>query len=512
MVDATGRKQRLLIVDDSKVIRVTARKILQDHFETVEAVDGENAWDVLNNSDPFSLVVSDLTMPNLDGFGLLKLIRSSSEPDIRDIPVIVITGANDSEPTKSAATEAGATDFIGKPFDSVHLLARTQAHADAHTANKNLTKENIDLEDQSLTDPLTALPNETAFLERGYEQVSYAIRHKTSLAIFRIEVDGYDDLHKQYDKPVTESIVKSVAGVLQSCVRQEDMAARIGPARFSLLLGGMNAAGIRTLANRINRDISSRTLKQGDTRIRYTVSIGVAAPGIRRNSRFEELLSLADSRLGFAISSGGNQVAHDDTGIAAATPDEPVTPTLLTDEVISEMINQPAEPAPPAANTVAPVHDEVPETPAAIESLAAQEPVEIPTLFAGPVPDLSASAPAGSVPADTRTTSTALPPVFTAAQGPEDDTIIITAPFDGSDPDMQINATAPDAATVPLAATDPATGMTATREDEATAGLQIPEIRMATAGEPAEDGIETPRRGLFRRLFAPFGWLFRRNR
>ena len=76
MSDESGIKQRILIVDDSKVIRVTARKILRDHFETVEAVDGENAWEILSSEEPFSLVVSDLTMPELDGYGLLERIRS----------------------------------------------------------------------------------------------------------------------------------------------------------------------------------------------------------------------------------------------------------------------------------------------------------------------------------------------------------------------------------------------------------------------------------------------------
>ena len=78
MSDTTGNKQQLLIVDDSKVIRVTARKILRDHFETVEAVDGENAWEILNSAPPFSVVVTDLTMPNLDGYGLLERIRITS--------------------------------------------------------------------------------------------------------------------------------------------------------------------------------------------------------------------------------------------------------------------------------------------------------------------------------------------------------------------------------------------------------------------------------------------------
>src|SRR5210317_5038 len=122
------KKQRLLIVDDSRVIRVTARKILKDHFETVEAADGDEAWEILTGDETVSLVVSDLTMPNMDGFGLLEKIRGSHLPHVRDLPVIIITGANDSDSTMERATAAGATDFIGKPFDSVHLLARTQAH------------------------------------------------------------------------------------------------------------------------------------------------------------------------------------------------------------------------------------------------------------------------------------------------------------------------------------------------------------------------------------------------
>ena len=149
MSDTPENKQRLLIVDDSKVIRVTARKILQDHFSTVEAVDGNNAWDVLNSEEPFSLIVSDLTMPNLDGFGLLEKIRNSNLPHISNVPVIIITGANDSEPTKQRATDAGATDFIGKPFDAVHLLERAHEHIDTYTTESLPTEATITLEDHA---------------------------------------------------------------------------------------------------------------------------------------------------------------------------------------------------------------------------------------------------------------------------------------------------------------------------------------------------------------------------
>ena len=364
MSEESGKKQRLLIVDDSKVIRVTARKILQDHFETVEAVDGENAWEFLSNEEPFSLVVSDLTMPELDGFGLLERIRGSHIPHIQNIPVIVITGSNDSEVVKERATSAGATDFIGKPFDSVDLLARTQALASAHTTTTTLKEENITLEDQLTTDPLTALANESAFMGQGYQQLSYAVRHKSSLAIFRVEIDDFGDLFKQHGESVSESMIKAVATVLQSGIRHEDMAARTGTARFSLLLPGMNKAGIHNLADRINRDISARILKQGETRISFTVSIGVAAPDIMRDTRFEELLSIADSRLVHATSSGGNQVIYEDS--------EKQPPTLQ----YAAEITAPAEPAPLVLEEVTASTPEPVETAVAAESELTLEDIE----------------------------------------------------------------------------------------------------------------------------------------
>ena len=356
MSEESGRKQRVWIVDDSKVIRVTARKILQDHFETTEAVDGEKAWEVLSNEEPFALVVSDLTMPELDGYGLLERIRASHTPHIQNIPVIVITGSNDSEVVKERAITAGATDFIGKPFDSVDLLARTQALASAHATSATLTEENIALEDQLTTDPLTGLANESAFMGQGYQQVSYAVRHKSSLAVFRVEIDDFGDLYKQHGESVSESMVKAVAIVLQSGVRHEDIAARTGTARFSLLLPGMNKAGIRNLADRINRDISARILKEGETRIRFTVSIGVAAPDIMRDTRFEDLLSVADNRLSYATSSGGNQVIYEGSE---------KQPPVLQD---AAEITAPAEPEPLVLEEV------TASTPESVETAAEAKP------------------------------------------------------------------------------------------------------------------------------------------
>ena len=526
MSDHSGKKQRLLIVDDSKVIRVTARKILQDHFETVEAVDGENAWDLLNNSDPFALIVSDLTMPNLDGYGLLERIRSSLLPQINSVPVIVITGANDSEATKSRATQAGATDFIGKPFDSVHLLARTQAHASAHTATQTLTEENIELETQVLTDPLTELANEAAFMDHSYQQLSYAVRHKTRLAVFRVEIDDFGDIFKLHGKDISESIIKSVAMVLQSAVRQEDMAARIGTARFALLLPGMNTTGIRNLADRINRDISARILKQGEHKIRYTVSIGVAAPEIRRDTRFDELLSIADSRLGYAIAQGGNQVVFDESGPTAPTPrDQTVTQVavpVLQDDDITAMINQTFNDEIEYENitiehegTPKNTDQAVPDETAEVEYRATQEADNLPSMFAGPVPELSLTASPVATQAEIRKHATAAPAAYRFDHATDDDeTIIITAPFDINDPfdDRPAAKQATEKAFLSDSVSNPDSD---SKDQPAACGSTDNALTAASDATQAENMDEITfmkRPGLLRRMCSSLASLFRRSR
>jgi len=530
MSDNTGSRQRLLIVDDSKVIRVTARKILRDHFETIEAVDGENAWEVLNNEGPFSLVVSDLTMPRLDGFGLLERIRSSQHPDIRDIPVIIITGANDSEATKSRAAQVGATDFIGKPFDSVHLLARTQAHASTRALTQTLQQETFTLEQQSTTDPLTGLPNQTAFMDRGYQQLSYAIRHKTTLSVILVEIDNYPELVRQYSKVVIQSIIKSVATRLHAEIRQEDMVARTGTARFGMLLPEMNMAGIYNLTERINRSVSTTPVKLDGDRINVTISIGVTTPDIRRDTRLDDLQTEAARRLSLASSQGGNQAVFadspDDT-IEAYAPDLSETaalPAEATVELAAGAGTTETEPGIPLALEPWEVpENEIPT----IECREMADPAPLPGRFAGPVPDSPGAAhtgtPAGPglesrAPVDGLSIQEPAVPQGKAVFAIDDrdndlgETIIITAPFDMHStevPDKTTQANWQRETTGTASVTLVAKPASPAKPEKAAESCENDQAD-SDEHEDHDTGIELPRRsGLFRRLFrairSPFG-------
>ena len=207
MTDATTNKPIILVVDDSRLMRVAARKILKSDFEVLEAEDGEVAWEVLQSNANIDLVMSDLSMPNLDGLGLVKKIRAAAEPHLRDIPVIIVTGAEDDDGSKESALSTGASDFITKPFDSVQLLARAQAQARQQRTQQALEHSEVrkqQLEERDSLDELTGLANKRAFLEHLEEGLSYAIRHRTELAVLLIQVDRYKVLFLRRGKESAE--------------------------------------------------------------------------------------------------------------------------------------------------------------------------------------------------------------------------------------------------------------------------------------------------------------------
>jgi two-component system cell cycle response regulator len=116
-------RPRILIADDSRAVRAVLLKRIERKFDFREAVDGEQAWEVLLEDDGIRAVISDLTMPRLDGYGLLRRIRGSELARIRELPVVVVSGSDQAE-ERERAKAAGANDLITKGIDSAQLLSR----------------------------------------------------------------------------------------------------------------------------------------------------------------------------------------------------------------------------------------------------------------------------------------------------------------------------------------------------------------------------------------------------
>ena len=122
----TSGKPCILIVDDSPTIRAAVTKALENDFELIQASDGEKGWEALCANSNIKLVVTDLMMPGMDGFGLIERIRSARVPGVANLPIIVVTALEDPQ-AKVHALVAGANDFITKRTDTLELQARVVA-------------------------------------------------------------------------------------------------------------------------------------------------------------------------------------------------------------------------------------------------------------------------------------------------------------------------------------------------------------------------------------------------
>lgn len=316
--EAAATKPLVLIVDDSRVIRIAARKILKDEFEPLEAGDGEEAWEIINKHEDIALVLSDLSMPYLDGMGLLQRLRSAEPERLRTLPMIIVTGAEDDDEAKTRAFAAGASDFISKPFDSVQLLAHTRSHIRLVKTTQELKETTTVLNENPATDPFTGLGNQRAFLERGQQALAHAIRHRSQVALLLFQIDNFDKLFVQHGKPVGGAILKAVTAAIQAEIRREDAAARISMARFGLVTCCANVDGARGLAARICTRLAGTAVTGKDgAPLPITLSASVVSPDPDREPRFEQLLGLLVKRLEQALAQG-QCIVSDESG--ATTP------------------------------------------------------------------------------------------------------------------------------------------------------------------------------------------------
>lgn len=140
-------KLTVLIVDDSKVIRLALNKILKNDFTVIQANDGQDAWEKLSQNDDISAVFSDVSMPVLDGFGLLERVRTSTNVHIAGLPFIIITANDDDADFTAKVRNAGGSDLITKPFKTNEIMACIESHIVTRTSVDELHEADSQLKE-----------------------------------------------------------------------------------------------------------------------------------------------------------------------------------------------------------------------------------------------------------------------------------------------------------------------------------------------------------------------------
>lgn len=215
----------VLIVDDDRVNRTLLAQLLRGECRVILARDGASALARLQDED-VSLVLLDVSMPDMDGYEVLRQIRAN--PRTRDISVIFITSQND-EANEERGLSLGASDYVTKPFRPAIVLARVRVHL-------KLAQQRRELMRLSTQDGLTGLANRRHFDETLQLACRQVTRSGGTLGLAIFDVDHFKQYNDFYGHGAGDDTLRKVAGVLgEHARRPSDLAARYGGEEFVLL-------------------------------------------------------------------------------------------------------------------------------------------------------------------------------------------------------------------------------------------------------------------------------------
>jgi len=300
----------ILIVDDSPAICATIAKFLGDEYTTHLAANGEEGWELLQSNQSISLVFSDMHMPILNGMLLLQKIRNSECERIANIPVIMITGHEDTESAKKATHNLGATDFLSKPFDKIDIVSRAKAYS---SLNNKITE----LEKEAAYDAQTGLYSNNMLLDFGNKTISFALRHDMAASILYLEIAAIDKYREAHGDKATKTIVSTVAGLLESSLRREELVSHIKEARFAIVLPNTKAFKAHIVATRLKQAVEDLTFEISNIKIRVSLAIGLFSTEDFSKSEsltFEEYCAHASHALAASLDTPNKQITtYDET-------------------------------------------------------------------------------------------------------------------------------------------------------------------------------------------------------
>jgi len=230
---------------------------------------------------------------------------------VRDIPIIFVTALTTPE-DETRALEAGAVDFITKPFNVAVVRARVRTHL-------TLKRQSDVMREMTLTDALTGVSNRRSFDDAIENEWRRCARSGTTLSVIMIDIDHFKLYNDAYGHQAGDACLKQVADAMLQCAgRSPDLLARYGGEEFVILLPQVDTAGAATVAERILASVRAlaiphRMSSAGDT---VTVSLGVATLAPGQGGDPEALVRCADNALYQAKKDGRNRfrVADCDQG------------------------------------------------------------------------------------------------------------------------------------------------------------------------------------------------------
>ena len=300
---------RILIADDDPVSRKILEKFLEEKgLPYLAAKDGGEALELLEkNSHDLSLLLVDWMMPKYHGVDVIRSVRAG---DKHPFLYCILLTSKDAKGDIVAGFDAGADDYVTKPYNKQELWARILTGLRIRQLMVSLERQNQLLSDLALKDPLTQLLNRRAMESILTTEVARAARFGKPICVGIGDIDHFKNVNDTYGHLSGDKVIKAIGDVLRQSTRTMDTVARYGGEEFVIILPESEEAGCRHVAERIRQEIEAMTTQAdgSDQIIKVTISLGfVVGVPTDHETGVKLFLDKADQSLYEAKESGRNR-------------------------------------------------------------------------------------------------------------------------------------------------------------------------------------------------------------
>lgn len=290
---------KVLVVDDSSAMRLALESVLSAEHQVLVASNGHEGLALAASERP-DVILLDVVMAGMDGYAVCAHLKS--DPRTEDIPVLFLTSLN-GENDETLALEAGAIDFLVKPFRPKVVAARVRNHVELKRL-RDLIKH------QALVDGLTGIANRRRFDEVLPELWSSCAQRQKPLGLIMLDVDYFKRFNDHFGHPQGDACLQAVASVLAQCVTSPgSLVARYGGEEFVCVLPEADALRAMAVAEHLCAEVKALRLLHptSDVEEVVTISLGVATAKPASGGSPQELMQRADEQLYRAKAGGRNQ-------------------------------------------------------------------------------------------------------------------------------------------------------------------------------------------------------------
>ena len=302
---------KILVAEDDPVSRRLLEVTLSKWgYEVVTCADGQAAWEALKAPDAPQLAILDWVMPLLDGLQVCRNVRNPAERPAEPYVYIILLTAKSQKTDMVTGLEAGADDYLTKPFDAQELRMRLRAGWRILDLLDELVRAREILREQARKDSLTQLCTRATVLELLMHELDRSQRDSADrdapVSVVLADLDHFKHINDTYGHLAGDAVLRETAHRMRDAIRPYDSIGRYGGEEFLLVLSNCDTIGAAAIAERLLQAVRKDTIVLAEATVSVTLSAGVATSGVIQDP--EALVGAADAALYRAKRGGRNRV------------------------------------------------------------------------------------------------------------------------------------------------------------------------------------------------------------